>query len=159
MPGTLGADCISPDDIDSGGARNAPLPDMEKAKAKWTKMEALIGSRQRIKNLAKDIVSHFDARQEVFAGKGMIVSMSRRIAAELYQEITLLKPEWHSDDLNKGVIPESRSFLLKIFSGILLEKIGKNLTRRFILLRKPQFALDQYRPRPNKGIANIAPMT
>jgi type I restriction enzyme R subunit len=80
------------------------LTDTQKAKAKWTKMEALIGSSQRIKNLAKDIVSHFDARQEVFAGKGMIVSMSRRIAAELYQEIILLKPEWHSDDLNKGVI-------------------------------------------------------
>ncbi|MCQ8127647.1 type I restriction endonuclease subunit R [Methylomonas rivi] len=100
----VGADCISPDGIDSGGACNAPLPDMEKAKAKWTKMEALIGSSQRIKNLAKDIVGHFEARQEVFAGKGMIVSMSRRIAAELYQEIILLKPEWHSDDLNKGVI-------------------------------------------------------
>lgn len=80
------------------------LTDTQKAKAKWTKMEALIGSGQRIKNLAKDIVSHFDARQEVFAGKGMIVSMSRRIAAELYQEIIRLKPEWHSDDLNKGVI-------------------------------------------------------
>lgn len=82
----------------------ASLPDTQKAKAKWTKMEALIGSSQRIKNLAKDIVSHFEARQEVFAGKGMIVSMSRRIAAELYQEIIKLKPEWHSDDLNKGVI-------------------------------------------------------
>lgn len=80
------------------------LTDTQKAKAKWTKMEALIGSSQRIKNLAKDIVSHFEARQEVFAGKGMIVSMSRRIAAELYQEIVRLKPEWHSDDLNKGVI-------------------------------------------------------
>ncbi|MCD2450133.1 type I restriction endonuclease subunit R [Methylicorpusculum oleiharenae] len=82
----------------------ASLPATQKAKAKWTKMEALIGSSQRIRNLAKDIVSHFEARQEVFAGKGMIVSMSRRIAAELYQEIILLKPEWHSDDLNKGVI-------------------------------------------------------
>jgi type I restriction enzyme R subunit len=30
--------------------------------------------------------------------------MSRRIAIELYDEIIKLKPEWHSDDLNKGVI-------------------------------------------------------
>jgi type I restriction enzyme, R subunit len=80
------------------------LTDTQKAKAKWTKMEALIGSEQRIKNIAKDIVSHFEARQEVFAGKGMVVSMSRRIAAELYKEIIALKPEWHSDDLNKGAI-------------------------------------------------------
>lgn len=80
------------------------LTDTQKAKAKWTKMEALIGSEQRIKNIAKDIVAHFEARQEVFAGKGMVVSMSRRIAAELYKEIIALKPEWHADDLNKGAI-------------------------------------------------------
>jgi type I restriction enzyme R subunit len=80
------------------------LTDTQKVKAKWTKMEALIGSSQRIKQLAKDIVSHFEARQEVFAGKGMVVAMSRRIAAELYQEIVKIKPEWHSDDLHKGVI-------------------------------------------------------
>ncbi len=92
------------EDLDVETQNFASLPDTQKAKAKWTKMEALIGSSQRIKNLAKDIVSHFEARQEVFAGKGMIVSMSRRIAAELYQEIIKLKPEWHSDDLNKGVI-------------------------------------------------------
>jgi type I restriction enzyme R subunit len=80
------------------------LTDTQKVKAKWTKMEALIGSSQRIKQLAKDIVSHFEARQEVFTGKGMVVAMSRRIAAELYQEIIKIKPEWHSDELHKGVI-------------------------------------------------------
>lgn len=80
------------------------LTETQKAKAKWTQMEALIGSERRIKNIAQDIVSHFEARQEVFAGKGMIVSMSRRIAAELYDEIIQLKPEWHSDDLTKGAI-------------------------------------------------------
>ena len=80
------------------------LTETQKAKSKWTQMEALVGSEQRIKNIAQDIVSHFEARQEVFAGKGMIVSMSRRIAVELYDEIIKLKPEWHSDDLNKGVI-------------------------------------------------------
>lgn len=37
-------------------------------------------------------------------GKGMIVSMSRRIAVDLYNEIVAIKPEWHSDDLNDGVI-------------------------------------------------------
>lgn len=80
------------------------LTDTQKAKAKWTQLEALIGSEKRVKNIAKDIIQHFEARQEVFDGKGMIVSMSRRIAAELYHEIIALKPEWHSDDLDKGVI-------------------------------------------------------
>ncbi len=83
----------------------ASLPEeIQKAKARWTQLEALVGSEQRINNIAQDIVSHFEARQEVFAGKGMIVSMSRRIAVDLYEAIIKIKPEWHSDDLNKGVI-------------------------------------------------------
>ncbi len=76
----------------------------QKAKTRWTQIEALIGSEKRIQNIAQDIVMHFTQRQEVFAGKGMIVSMSRRIAAALYAEIIKLKPEWHSDDLSKGAI-------------------------------------------------------
>jgi type I site-specific restriction-modification system R (restriction) subunit len=51
------------------------------------KLEALIGSENRIKNIAQDIVSHFEQRQKVLDGKGMIVAMSRRIAADLYAEI------------------------------------------------------------------------
>ncbi|MDP3777541.1 MAG: type I restriction endonuclease subunit R [Methylotenera sp.] len=80
------------------------LTETQKAKSRWTQIEALIGSQQRIANIAQDIVKHFEQRQEVFAGKGMIVSMSRRIAAALYAEIIKIKPKWHSDDLNKGVI-------------------------------------------------------
>lgn len=76
----------------------------QKAKARWTQLEALIGSKKRIQNVAKDIVQHFEKRQQVFEGKGMIVAMSRRIAADLYDEIIQLRPQWHSDDLNKGVI-------------------------------------------------------
>ncbi len=80
------------------------LTTVQKAKAKWTQLEALVGSEKRIKNIAKDIISHFEQRQEVFEGKGMIVCMSRRIAAELYEEIIRIKPEWHSNDLKKGAI-------------------------------------------------------
>lgn len=80
------------------------LSETQKAKTRWTQIEALIGSEKRIQNIAQDIVKHFEQRQEVFAGKGMIVSMSRRIATALYAEIIKLKPEWHSDDLTKGVI-------------------------------------------------------
>ena len=80
------------------------LTETQKAKAKWTQMEALIGAKQRISNVAQDIVAHFEKRQEVFIGKGMIVAMSRRIAAELYDKIIKLKPEWHSNDLTKGAL-------------------------------------------------------
>ncbi|WP_154859692.1 type I restriction endonuclease subunit R [Cyclobacterium xiamenense] len=80
------------------------LTETQKAKAKWTQLEALIGSENRIKNVANDIIQHFGQRQEVFEGKGMIVAMSRRIAADLYDEIIKVRPDWHSDDLDKGVI-------------------------------------------------------
>jgi type I restriction enzyme, R subunit len=76
----------------------------QKAKTKWTQLEALIGSKGRIKQVAQDIINHFEQRQEVFEGKAMIVAMSRRIAADLYKEIATIKPEWHNDDLKKGVI-------------------------------------------------------
>jgi len=82
----------------------ADLTDTQKAKAKWTQLEALIGSENRIKRIATDIVNHFEQRQTIFEGKAMIVAMSRRIAAELYTAIIRIKPQWHADDLNKGVI-------------------------------------------------------
>jgi type I restriction enzyme, R subunit len=80
------------------------LTTTQKAKAKWTQLEALVGSENRIRRIAKDIITHFEQRQAVFNGKGMIVTMSRRIAATLYQAILDLKPEWHSDALNEGTI-------------------------------------------------------
>jgi type I restriction enzyme, R subunit len=80
------------------------VSEQQKAKAKWTTLESIVGNVSRIQNLAKDIVSHFEQRQKVFEGKVMIVAMSRRIAADLYKQITALKPEWHDDDCNKGAI-------------------------------------------------------
>ena len=80
------------------------ITDKQRAIAKWAKLEAIVGNRERIKNLARDIVTHFEQRQDVFDGKGMIVAMSRRIAVDLYNEIIKLRPEWHNDDLTKGVI-------------------------------------------------------
>lgn len=80
------------------------IDEAKQAKLKWAKLEAIVGNKERIAILAKDIVNHFEGRQEVFTGKAMIVAMSRRIAVDLYEEIIKLKPDWHSDDLDKGVI-------------------------------------------------------
>jgi type I restriction enzyme R subunit len=80
------------------------VTEKQKAKAKWTKLEAIVGNQQRVKNLAKDIVTHFEKRQTVFEGKAMIVAMSRRIAADLYAAIIDLRPDWHNNDMTKGFI-------------------------------------------------------
>ena len=80
------------------------LSETQKAKARWTQLEALVGSEDRIKQVAQDIIGHFEHRQEVSEGKGMLVAMSRRIAAALYKEIVTIKPHWHHDDLRKGFV-------------------------------------------------------
>ena len=76
----------------------------ERAKAKWTRLEAIVGQRERVKDIAQDILEHFESRQEVFNGKAMIVCMSRRIAVEMYEEIIKLRPQWHNENLNEGNI-------------------------------------------------------
>lgn len=76
----------------------------DKLKSKWARLEAMIGSESRIKLVAQDVVEHFENRLSALDGKGMFVAMSRRIAVELYEEIIKLRPQWHSDDINKGFI-------------------------------------------------------
>ena len=76
----------------------------EKAKAKWTQLEAIVGHKERLKSVAADLVDHFEKRQEVFDGKAMIVCISRRVAVELYEEIIKLRPHWHDTDKRKGTI-------------------------------------------------------
>jgi type I restriction enzyme R subunit len=79
----------------------------EKLKSKWARLEAIVGAEQRVKQIAKDIVEHFEKRekaQENEGGKAMIVAMSRRIAIDLYKQIIELRPDWHSDDLMSGKI-------------------------------------------------------
>lgn len=79
----------------------------EKLKSKWANLEAIVGTKERVQEIAKDIVEHFEKRdcsQEFEGGKGMIVAMSRRIAVALYNAIKDLRPQWHNDDLMKGTI-------------------------------------------------------
>ncbi|MFZ3130043.1 MAG: type I restriction endonuclease subunit R, partial [Desulfosporosinus sp.] len=79
----------------------------EKLKSKWARLEAIVGAHERVEQIARDIVEHFEKHeraQENAGGKAMIVAMSRRIAIDLYQEIVAIRPDWHSDDLMKGKI-------------------------------------------------------
>ena len=66
--------------------------------------EKLLGSQARLIELAADFVQHFAKRNEVVDSKAMIVVSSRQICVDLYNEIIKLRPEWHSDNINEGVI-------------------------------------------------------
>lgn len=80
------------------------LTDRQKLKAKWARLEAIVGNPKRIALIAQDIVNHFESRNAVLDGKAMIVCMSRRICVDLYSAIVKIKPEWHSDDDAEGVV-------------------------------------------------------
>ncbi|MDN6379289.1 MAG: type I restriction endonuclease subunit R [Brevibacterium aurantiacum] len=74
------------------------------AKSRWSRLEAIVGAESRLDLVARDIVEHWEKRRESLFGKGMIVTMSRRIAVRLYEKIVALRPDWHSDDPDEGKI-------------------------------------------------------
>jgi type I restriction enzyme R subunit len=76
----------------------------EGLKRKWAQLEAVVGSERRLGMIAKDIIDHFENRLTAIEGKAMIVCMSRRICVDLYKQIKKLRPGWHSDSDETGVI-------------------------------------------------------
>ncbi len=76
----------------------------EKLKSKWAQLEAVVGSENRIKLIAHDLVDHFEERLATMDGKAMIVCMSRRIAVELYNALVDLRPQWHGDSDDQGIL-------------------------------------------------------
>lgn len=76
----------------------------EKTKGQWSRLEKLVGAAPRLKQVAADLVSHFETRTQTLEGKAMIVGMSREICVHLYNEIVALRPEWHDADPEKGAI-------------------------------------------------------
>ena len=75
-----------------------------RAKSRWARLEAIVGANDRLDLIAVDIVDHWEKRRSELFGKAMIVTMSRRIAVELYSKIIELRPEWHNDDPKSGKI-------------------------------------------------------
>ncbi|QSR17357.1 type I restriction endonuclease subunit R [Novosphingobium sp. KA1] len=80
------------------------LTEAEKLKAKWSAVEALVGSEKRLAQIAEDMVAHLEARIEAMNGKAMAVCMSRRICVALYDRIIALRPDWHSSNDAEGAI-------------------------------------------------------
>ena len=76
----------------------------ERLKTKWAQLEAIVGAENRVKQIAQDIVDHFEQRLEILEGKAMVVCMSRRICVDLYNELLRLRPGWHDDNDAKGNI-------------------------------------------------------
>lgn len=67
-------------------------------------LEALVGAQERIERLAAFIVEHWEKRRAAMEGKAMAVTMSRDIAARLYEAIKALRPDWHDPDDERGAM-------------------------------------------------------
>lgn len=107
----------------------------EKTKGEWSRLEKLVGATPRLKQIAADLVTHFESRTEATAGKGMIVTMSREICVHLYNEIIALRPDWHDDDPKKGkikiVMTGSASDKPLLQPHIYNKQVKKSLEKRF----------------------------
>lgn len=80
------------------------LTEKQKRFAKWASKEAVVGSEQRLKQVALDLVTHFENRTSAAEGKAMIVCVSRRICVALHNEIIKIRPHWHDTADDKGSI-------------------------------------------------------
>ena len=67
-------------------------------------LESLVGAHERIERLAAFIVEHGEKRRAAMEGKAMVVTMSRDIAARLYEAIRALRPGWHDTDDERGAM-------------------------------------------------------
>jgi type I restriction enzyme R subunit len=70
---------------------------IEESKKAMAQMNAIIGDPKRLKDLAKDFVTHYENRITEGAtvkGKAMFVCSSRPIAYEFYRNVLELRPEW-----------------------------------------------------------------
>lgn len=67
-------------------------------------LEALVGAQERVARLAAFIVEHWEKRRSAMEGKAMVVTMSRDIAARLYEAIEALRPAWHDADDERGAM-------------------------------------------------------
>ncbi len=76
----------------------------ESTKGKWATLEKLVGAAPRLKEIAEDLITHFEGRLELLDGKAMIVCMSREICVNMYNAIVAIRPDWHNEDYNSGVI-------------------------------------------------------
>ena len=114
---------------------NEDIKNKEKIKSKFSTLETLVGAKERIEAVAKDIVEHFENRLKVIDGKGMIVAISRDVAVRLYDEIIKIRPSWHSNDPLKGfikvIMTGSASDDEKLQKHIYSKKIKKEIEKRF----------------------------
>ena len=86
---------------------DATEEEKEWLKTRMAQIDTLVWNPKRLEALAKDLVNHFESRQELFAGKAMFVWMTRWILVRLYDELITLRPNWKKDWVVKVIMTSS----------------------------------------------------
>jgi type I restriction enzyme R subunit len=73
----------------------------EQTKSKWAELAKLVGAEPRLKQVAADLVAHYETRVSAIEGKAMVVCMSRDICVALFNKIIALRPAWAGTKLTK----------------------------------------------------------
>ncbi|HET7552344.1 MAG TPA: type I restriction endonuclease subunit R [Gemmatimonadaceae bacterium] len=84
---------LAKEDVDEALAdivNGEPEEELERRKSRWAALAAAAGAKDRVAELAADLLTHFRGRTATLAGKGMIVCITRENAVRLYDELTAL---------------------------------------------------------------------
>lgn len=81
-------------DVDEVVEDEEDVASREKTKSKWAELAKLVGSEPRLAEIARDLVDHYEQREQSIPGKAMVVCMSRRICHDLFDAIVVLRPQW-----------------------------------------------------------------
>lgn len=113
------AEGVTEDDLDAAAdevTTGLEIEDRTRIEQSVAVVNAVYGAEDRLAELAKDLVAHWEQRREAVApfiadpdgaptyGKALIVGATREICANLYTAITALRPDWHSDAIDQGTI-------------------------------------------------------
>ncbi len=64
--------------------------ELERRKSRWAALAAAAGAKERVEQLAEDLLTHFTDRTTTLDGKALVVCMTRANCVRLYDELTAL---------------------------------------------------------------------
>jgi len=97
--------------------------------SKWARLEAMVGTPERLQNIADDLVAHYHKRSETLTGKAMIVCMSRRICVELYDALQRVPGCPETAVIMTGSATDPPAYQRHLYSHVKREELKERFKR------------------------------
>src|SRR5690606_40367305 len=81
------------DQVDEVVEDGEDVTQRERTKGEWSRLEKLVGAAPRLRQVAADLVEHFETRTAMMDGTAMTVAMSRDICVQPCDDIFALRPQ------------------------------------------------------------------